>query len=125
MRWVVDGMNVIGSRPDGWWRDRRRAMADLVGRLERWAEANGEEVTVIFERRPNPPISSQRVVVTHAPSAGPNAADDEIVRRLAAESEPATVCVVTSDRDLAARVRRLGAEVEPASRFRATIDAYG
>ncbi|MBV9088657.1 MAG: RNA-binding protein, partial [Mycobacteriaceae bacterium] len=25
MRWIVDGMNVIGTRPDGWWKHRRRA----------------------------------------------------------------------------------------------------
>ncbi|MGB8503138.1 MAG: RNA-binding protein, partial [Mycobacterium sp.] len=37
MRWIVDAMNVIGSRPDGWWKDRRRAMVALVDRLERWA----------------------------------------------------------------------------------------
>jgi predicted RNA-binding protein with PIN domain len=125
MRWVVDGMNVIGSRPDGWWRDRHGAMVDLVGRLERWAEATGEEVTVVFERRPVPEISSQRVVVEHAPQARANAADDEIVRLMAADPEPEKVRVVTSDRDLAGRVRLLGAEVEPACRFRALIDGVG
>ena len=25
MRWVVDGNNVFGSRPDGWWNDRTAA----------------------------------------------------------------------------------------------------
>ena len=34
MRWLVDGMNVIGSRPDGWWKDRHAAMAGLVESLE-------------------------------------------------------------------------------------------
>jgi len=124
MRWVVDGMNVIGSRPDGWWRDRQQAMADLVTRLECWARANGEEVTVVFERQPVPRIEpTNRVTIAHAPRARANAADDEIIRRLEADSEPASVRVVTSDRELATRARVLGAAVEPASRFRATIDA--
>jgi hypothetical protein len=35
MRWYVDGMNVIGTRPDGWWRDRDAAMLHLVDLLER------------------------------------------------------------------------------------------
>lgn len=125
MRWLVDGMNVIGSRPDGWWRDRAAAMVDLVGRVEDWAEATGEEVTVVFERRPTPRIEADRVVVVHAAQAGRNAGDDEIVRRLEADSRPQSVRVVTSDRELADRVRALGAEVEPASRFRARIDPVG
>ena len=36
-RWIVDAMNVIGSRPDGWWKNRRGAMVRLVEQLERWA----------------------------------------------------------------------------------------
>ena len=32
-RWIVDGMNVIGSRPTGWWRDRPGAMRGLVAEL--------------------------------------------------------------------------------------------
>jgi predicted RNA-binding protein with PIN domain len=125
MRWVVDGMNVIGSRPDGWWRDRQQAMVDLVAGLDRWAEANGEDVTVVFERRPSPAITSDRVLVTHAPHARPDAADDEIVRRLEADPQPETIRVVTSDRRLADRVRDLGAGVEPASGFRARMTRVG
>ena len=41
-RLVVDAMNVIGSRPTGWWRDRRGAMTRLVEELGRYAEATGE-----------------------------------------------------------------------------------
>jgi hypothetical protein len=37
MHWIVDAMNVIGSRPDGWWRDRRAAMEALISDLDRWA----------------------------------------------------------------------------------------
>jgi hypothetical protein len=36
-RWLIDGMNVIGSRPTGWWRDRSKAMRELVQELEAFA----------------------------------------------------------------------------------------
>jgi predicted RNA-binding protein with PIN domain len=98
MRWLVDGMNVIGTSPDGWWRDRHGAMVKLVGMLERRAAAaGGEEVTVVFERSPSPPIRSTVIEVAHAPRPRRDSADDEIVRRLTADSEPGAVRVVTSD----------------------------
>ena len=84
MRWIVDGMNVIGTRPDAWWKDRDAAMLKLVDMLERWAASDGEDVTVVFERPPSPPIRSTVIVVTHAPRPKRNAADDEIVRILRA-----------------------------------------
>jgi hypothetical protein len=37
MHRVVDAMNVIGSRPDGWWRDRGRATRRLIDQIDRWA----------------------------------------------------------------------------------------
>ena len=82
-------------------------------------------MTVVFERAPVRPLETNRVTIAHAPRAGANAADHEIVRLLEADPEPKSVRVVTSDRELAGRVRALGAAVEPASRFRATIDAVG
>jgi len=116
-------MNVIGTRPDAWWKDRDAAMARLVDLLERWVAVNGEEVTVVFERPPAPPISSPVIEVAHAPRPGPDAADDEIVRRLAADPDPAGVRVVTSDRWLGDRARARGATVEPAESFRRWLDA--
>jgi predicted RNA-binding protein with PIN domain len=123
MRWLVDGMNVIGSRPDGWWRDRAGAMARLVEQLDRWAAATGDEVAVVFERPPSPPITSSAVEVAGAAQGGANAADDEIVRRVAADGDPGSIRVVTSDRELARRVRAAGASVEPAAGFRGRLDA--
>ena len=122
MRWLIDGMNVIGTRPDAWWKDRHGAMVRLVDLLERWVAASGEDVAVVFEQPPSPPISSTVIEVAHAPRPRANSADDEIVRRLAADSEPGTVRVVTSDRWLADRVRMIGATVEPAESFRARIE---
>jgi predicted RNA-binding protein with PIN domain len=123
VRWIVDGMNVIGTRPDGWWRDRHAAMVRLVDQLERWAAAEGDDVTVVFEQPPSPPISSTVIEVAHAPRPRANAADDEILRRLAGEPDAATVRVVTSDRSLADGARAAGAVVVPAESFRGRLEA--
>jgi predicted RNA-binding protein with PIN domain len=122
VRWIVDGMNVIGSRPDGWWRDRARAMRALVDRLEQWAVAEGADVTVVFERPPSPPIESSVITVTHAPQAAANSADDEIVRLVTADADPSKTRVATSDRTLSDRVQAAGASVFPAERLRSLID---
>jgi predicted RNA-binding protein with PIN domain len=122
VRWLVDGMNVIGTRPDAWWRDRHAAMVRLVDLLERWAATTGDDVTVVFERPPSPPIRSTVIEVAHAPRPRRDAADDELVRRLGVEPSPAAVRVVTSDRWLADRCRAAGATVEPADPFRSRLE---
>jgi hypothetical protein len=115
-------MNVIGTRPDAWWKDRHGAMVRLVDLLERWVAADGEDVVVVFEQPPRPPITSTVIEVAHAPRPRRDSADDEIVRRLSAEPDPGKVRVATSDRWLADRVRAVGATVEPAESFRARIE---
>jgi predicted RNA-binding protein with PIN domain len=122
VRWLVDGMNVIGTRPDQWWKDRDAAMLKLVDQLERWAAAEGDDITVVFERPPRPPIRSSVIDVVHAPRPKRDAADDEIVRLLRADPDPAHVRVVTSDRWLADRVSAVGATVEGAQSFRRRIE---
>ncbi|OBJ31954.1 RNA-binding protein [Mycobacterium colombiense] len=122
MRWIVDGMNVIGSRPDGWWKDRNGAMVTLVESLDRWASAQGETVTVVFERPPSAAITSSVVEIAHAPRVAANSADDEIVRMVAADAAPRDIRVVTSDRALTERVRSLGASVHRSEGFRDLID---
>ncbi|WP_459970183.1 NYN domain-containing protein [Mycobacterium sp. MUNTM1] len=122
MRWIVDGMNVIGSRPDGWWKDRTGAMVTLVESLDRWASGRGETVTVVFERPPSKAITSSVVEIAHAPRAAANSADDEIVRLVATDAAPHDIRVVTSDRALSERVRSLGASVRRAEGFRDLID---
>ena len=76
-RWIVDGMNVIGSRPTGWWRDRPGAMRALVVELEGFAERGGEAVTVVFDGKPIE-LESDSVCVMFASRRGRNAADDDI-----------------------------------------------
>ena len=116
-------MNVIGSRPDGWWKDRGAAMIALVDKLDRWADADtGDRVTVVFERPLSQFIASSRIEVTNAPRAAANSADDEIVRHVEADDRSHEIRVVTSDKGLADRVRMLGASVYPADRFRELVD---
>ncbi len=122
MRWLIDGMNLIGTRPDGWWKDRDAAMLRLVDLLERWAAAEGEEAAVVFERKPSPPIRSSVIDVLHAPRPKANAADDEIVRLLRAAPDPAAVRVVTSDRWLADQAWAAGASVEGSHAFRMRLE---
>jgi predicted RNA-binding protein with PIN domain len=114
-RWIVDGMNVIGSKPDGWWRDRPAAMRAFAEQLGEWAD--GRDVTVVFDGRPFE-VSVEGVHVEFASRRGPNAADDDIVRLVESSQDPSGLRVVTSDHDLARRVRELGAEVLSAGAFR-------
>jgi predicted RNA-binding protein with PIN domain len=121
-RWIVDAMNVIGSRPDGWWRDRRKALVRLVDQLERWAPGQDHRVTVVFEKPMSPPIDSSVIEMANAPRAAANSADDEIVRLVRADDAPRDLTVVTSDAALSERVRDAGASVYPAASFRNLID---
>jgi predicted RNA-binding protein with PIN domain len=125
VRWIVDGMNVIGSRPDGWWKDRGRAMVALVEKLDRWASVQGEDVTVVFERPPATAITSSVIEIAYAPKAAANSADDQIVRLVEADARPQEIRVVTSDKGLASRVAALGATAYPAASFRDLIDPHG
>jgi predicted RNA-binding protein with PIN domain len=113
-RWIVDGMNVIGSRPTGWWHDRPGAMQQLVHELQ----ALDDPVTVVFDGRPFDVQDAEEVDVRFATRRGRNAADDDIAELVAESSAPEELCVVTSDRDLADRVRQRGADVMGAKEFR-------
>lgn len=115
-------MNVIGTRPDAWWRDRHAAMTKLVDMLERFSAATGDDVTVVFEQPPRPPIRSPVICIAHAPKAKRDSADHEIVRILLADPAPGEFRVVTSDSLLAARAWGAGASVESSAPFRALIE---
>ena len=113
---VVDGMNVIGSRPDGWWRDRPAAARRLHARLARLAPADEtfDGITLVLDGRPRADLPEgvhDDVAVAYARRGGRNAADDRIVEIVRSDPDPEGLTVVTSDRELAARVRVHGAAV--------------
>jgi hypothetical protein len=107
-------MNVVGSRPDGWWRDRQGAMRRLVEGLEGF-ESDGP-IVVVFDGAPFE-VDSDRVEVRFATRRGQNAADDDIAA-MAGEGDT----VVTSDAELERRVRERGADVIGAGAFRRRLD---
>jgi uncharacterized protein YaiI (UPF0178 family) len=121
-RWIVDGMNVVGSRPTGWWRDRTGAMRELVASLEKLAERSGDTVTVVFDGGPFELEAEGRVKVLFASRRGRDAADDDIAALVERDDDPATLSVVSSDADLARRVRAAGAAVVGAGEFRRRLD---
>jgi predicted RNA-binding protein with PIN domain len=119
-RLVVDGMNVIGSRPTGWWRDRRRAMARLVEELSEYAANTADEVTVVLDSDPFD-VEAAGIDVRFAGRAR-DAADDAIVAIVERDARPESLLVATSDAKLAARVRELGAGTLGAGTLRRCLD---
>jgi predicted RNA-binding protein with PIN domain len=117
-RWLVDASNVIGSRPDGWWHDREGATLRLLEALRAFAGEDDDVVVVLDFGPASWAGRSGAVEVAIAGRRGRNAADDEIARRLDADDDPASMTVVTSDRELAARARARGASVVGAGEFR-------
>jgi predicted RNA-binding protein with PIN domain len=119
VRWFVDASNVIGSRPDGWWRDRAGATERLLDAARTYARRTGDDLIVVLDAGPRELASEEPgLTVAFAPRPGRDAADREIARRLAEEADRGAVGVATSDRALAERARELGAQVEGARAFR-------
>jgi uncharacterized protein YaiI (UPF0178 family) len=109
---------VVGSRPDGWWRDRRGAMAGVVAALDDFARSSGVVAVAVLDGSPFA-LDADEVKVVFAPG-GPNAADEEILRLVA--SEKRDKIVVTSDRALADQATALGAKVVGAGEFRRRLE---
>lgn len=107
---VVDAANVVGSVPDGWWRDRRGATRRLRDALVPVAAAGlpdfagPVEVVMVVEGAARGVPSRPEVSVVEADGSG----DDAIVALVAAQAGR-TVTVVTADRELRSRVQSLGA----------------
>jgi predicted RNA-binding protein with PIN domain len=119
-RFVLDGMNVIGTQADGWWRDRDGAARRLLSRLQRAAAGSGDEITLVLDGRPLadlPEGDHGGVAVRYSRRSGRDAADDRIVEIVAADDNAGALVVVTSDRDLINRVAAIGARTEGARTF--------
>ncbi|MFI6763172.1 hypothetical protein ACIBF5_28980 [Micromonospora sp. NPDC050417] len=110
---VVDAANVMGSRPDGWWRDRAGAAARLRDSLAEVTETGLPdlpapiEVVLVVEGAARDVPGRDRVRVVPAPGSG----DDRIVDLVREEAPGRRCVVVTADRELRSRVAALGAEV--------------
>lgn len=120
VRWIVDANNVVGSRPDGWWRDRTGAVLRLIDEVVRWSEATGERAVLVVDGHPSDRLPEQPfhgVDIRFARSSARDAADDTIVEMAEDAADRDTLRVVTSDRDLRRRVQRFGAETEGARGF--------
>ena len=117
---IVDGNNVMGSRPDGWWRNRAEAAGRLVADIAPLVRSLGGAWTVVFDGPEPPGMPPQGCVsVVHTSHGRRDGADDRIVELDAALPDPETALVYTSDVGLRARVHALGARVAGA---RALLD---
>jgi hypothetical protein len=121
---VVDGANVVGSVPDGWWRDRRGATERLRDALAPmaatglparadvpdWAQSGPLDLVLVVEGAARGVASPPGVRVVAAPGSGDDLIVD-LVARAARETPDRPILVVTADRELRTRVAAHGAEV--------------
>ena len=123
---VVDGNNVMGARPDGWWRDRPAAVLRLLGRLQCYRSRAAREIVLFLDvaQAGLPEGDHGGVTVRYADSGGPDAADRSIIR-FVEEHLGDPLQVVTSDRRLADEVRRHHAFVTGAGAFLTKLDEAG
>lgn len=104
---IVDGANVVGSRPTGWWRDRAGA-AERLHRALAAADLGYDPVVLVLEgqaRRGQPAGEEGAVHTVHAAGSGDDAIVDQVRARSAQGDD---VVVVTADRQLRERVAAAG-----------------
>ena len=112
-RVFVDGNNVMGSRPDGWWRDRAEAARRLVAEIIPLALGHGGAWTIVFDGQEPPamPQSPECLTVIHTGHRRRDGADDRIVELVHEQPDPAAALVYTSDAKLRTRMKALGTKV--------------
>ncbi len=150
---VVDAANVVGSRPDGWWRDRAGAARRLAGSIVAVLVSRPDDLVELLDGTApssaetagsDPPAAALQVHlvlegaagkvddlpthplldVVHAPADG-DSAIVALVGELVGANSDARVLVVTADRALRERVRAAGAEVTGPGAFRAALPDPG
>ena len=126
LRIVVDAANVVGSRPDGWWRDRAGAARRLLDSIESLAGRGlagtdlpaGLDLPPLTRRWPSWLVvveGAAAAAVDHLPAgvrvlAAPGSGDDTVVEAVR-DAAPDPVLAVTADRALAGRCEAFGATV--------------
>lgn len=110
---LVDAANVVGSRPDGWWRDRPGAARGLVERVRAASAAGrlGDLVVVVVEGQARRGVRTgmvDDVLVLHAGGSG-----DDTLAAVAADAAEGGggVLLVSADRELRRRVEATGGDV--------------
>ena len=125
---VVDAANVVGARPDGWWRDRAGAAERLLAALATAITAGAtpdladRRVVVVLEGRALAAADDAArrhpgLEVVRAPRDG-----DAAIVELVAAHPGHDVVVITSDRELRRRVTARGATVRGAGWLRDLLD---
>jgi predicted RNA-binding protein with PIN domain len=107
---IVDGANVVGATPNGWWRDRAGAAAGLHERLL-VADTPYDDVVLVLEGKAKAGVKAGRdlhLQVVHAPRDGDSAICEHTSELIEAGN---LVTVITADRLLGASVEALGARV--------------
>ena len=107
---LIDAANVVGSRPNGWWRDRAKAASELVEAVRVATAASTLEppVVVVLEGAARPGAqegAGDGVTIVHAAGEG----DATLFGVAAAATDQ--VVLVSADRALGERCRAVGAEV--------------
>jgi predicted RNA-binding protein with PIN domain len=121
--YLVDGNNVIGGRV-GWHRDKDGARRRLLDDLARLARVRKLRLSVVFDGAPDsafPDGSRYRGVKVFYARPGADA-DARIIEMVEAEKNKNNLLVVTSDGQLASRVRVCGVRVMRSGEFRRMLD---
>lgn len=106
---IVDGANVVGSRPDGWWRDRAGAAERLHAQLSD-ADLCVDEIVLVLEgaaRNARGAGRTGRIRTVHAEHSGDDAVVDEV---RAGVDKGFDVTAATADRALQVRVEAVGGQ---------------
>lgn len=121
--WVVDGNNVFGSRPDGWWNDRPAAQRRLAQRIAEWCRTHDDSVVVVFDAPVDArtaELAGGNLSIVESERRGRDAADDDIAAIASESQDVDRVVVVTSDRGLRSRLPTR-VEIWGSGRFRDLI----